>query len=456
MKQLQPVIWSKGTFLTPQHLQTQDRFIEGILGFHIEALNCRPWGFKDLAIDQEKLAEGQFTIVRASGLFSDSLAFDIPAADAVPASKPLGDFFEQEQAQLDVYLAVPDFRDYGVNVSLVDRDAGSRFRAVVKTMRDENTGTTEKSIQVAQKNLKILVDGEHLEGCSTLRVARVERTSAGTFRLAPGFVPPLLDVFASEFLVSILRSIVELLAAKSTQLSGLRRQKNQSLADFTASDIAGFWLLYAINSHLPLFNHLLVSKRGHPERLFSAMLSLAGTLTTFSTRLQPRDFPEYDHNDLGKCFADLNEKIRMLLETVVPSNFVALPLTLSRASIYATPLEDDKYLKDTRMYLAVSAEIGEGELIQKVPRLVKVCSASHIERLVSQALPGLQLRHMPSPPSAIPVKLNYTYFSLEQSGAAWEAVTRARNLAAYVPNDIVNPQLELLILLPQRSGSPEK
>ena len=33
MKQLQPVIWSKGTFLTPQHLQVQDRFIEDSLNF---------------------------------------------------------------------------------------------------------------------------------------------------------------------------------------------------------------------------------------------------------------------------------------------------------------------------------------------------------------------------------------------------------------------------------------
>ena len=32
---------------------------------------------------------------------------------------------------------------------------------------------------------------------------------------------------------------------------------------------------------------------------------------------------------------------------------------------------------------------------------------------------------------------------------AWEAVGRARNLAAYVPGDFPNPQLELVILLPQ-------
>ena len=56
-----------------------------------------------------------------------------------------------------------------------------------------------------------------------------------------------------------------------------------------------------------------------------------------------------------------------------------------------------------------------------------------------------------SPPAAIPVKLNYQYFSLSQSGGPWETIVRARNLAAYVPGDFPNPQMELLILLPQAS-----
>ena len=65
------------------------------------------------------------------------------------------------------------------------------------------------------------------------------------------------------------------------------------------------------------------------------------------------------------------------------------------------------------------------------------------------ALPGVPLTYVAAPPSAIPVKLNYQYFSIGQSGVAWEAVMRARNLAAYVPSDLPNPQLELIILLPQ-------
>jgi type VI secretion system protein ImpJ len=47
------------------------------------------------------------------------------------------------------------------------------------------------------------------------------------------------------------------------------------------------------------------------------------------------------------------------------------------------------------------------------------------------------------------VKLNYQYFSLNQSGVAWEAIGRARNLAVYVPGDFPAPQLELIILLPE-------
>ena len=38
----------------------------------------------------------------------------------------------------------------------------------------------------------------------------------------------------------------------------------------------------------------------------------------------------------------------------------------------------------------------------------------------------LALRHLPIPPSAIPVKLNYQYFSLNQAGLAWEASPPSR------------------------------
>jgi type VI secretion system protein ImpJ len=447
MTRLQPVIWSKGTFLTPQHLQIQDRFIENTLQFQLEALNFRPWGFQDLQIDHDALSAGVFSISRATGIFADGLLFEIPGADPGPPPKPLAECFDVDQDSIDVFLAIPQHKERGLNVSVSQIGADTRYRAEVVLLRDENSGQSEKPVQVARKNFRLLTQGELREGVSAMRVARVKRTPAGIYQAEPSFVPPLIEYRASDFLVSILRRLVEILSAKSSQLAGGRRQKNQSLADFTASDIANFWLLHAINTNFPILNHIFEAKQCHPERLFAAMLTLAGALTTFSSDIHPRDLPKYDHDNLSFCFPDLDDKLRLLLETVVPSNFVALPLKLIQQAVYGTSISDDKYLKNTKMYLAVQADMNQGELIQKTPQLVKVCSASHIEHLVRQALPGVPLTHVTAPPSSIPVKMNYQYFSLSQSGAAWEAIGRARNFAAYVPGDFPNPQLELIILL---------
>jgi type VI secretion system protein ImpJ len=198
--------------------------------------------------------------------------------------------------------------------------------------------------------------------------------------------------------------------------------------------------------------HVYEVRRGHPDHLYQIMLGLAGALSTFSFEIRPQDLPVYDHTRLGKCIFDLDEKLRILLETVVPSNCVSIPLKLTQPFIYAAALDNEKYLRDTKMYLAISTKVPEQQLISRTPLLVKTCSATHIEHLIKQALPGITLTHVPSPPSAIPVKLEYQYFSLNQSGPAWEAVQRARNFAAYVPADFPDPELELIILLPREGG----
>lgn len=449
MRRLEPVIWTKGTFLNPQHLQSQDRFLEETLQFDLQALAFRPWGFSDLRIDQAALAAGNLAISEAAGIFSDGLLFHIPDSDPAPAAKPLAGHFDAETQSLDVYLTIPNYRERGFNVASARRDADTRYRAEVEMIRDENTGQSEKPVLLARKNLRLAVEAENREGSSTLRLARVRKTAAGLFQLDPRFVPPLIDFAASDYLLTIARRLVEILSAKSSELGGTRRQKNQSLADFTSADIPRFWLLYTVNAALPVFRHLFETRKGHPEALYSAMLSLAGSLSTFSVKIHPRDLPRYDHDNLGACFTDLDEQLRLLLETVVPSNCISLPLKLVQPSIYATSIDNEKYLQQTRIYLAISADMGQADLIAKTPHLIKVCSADAVEHLVQRALPGVPLAHVLSPPSAIPIKLNCQYFSVSQSGGSWEAVVRARNLAAYVPGDFPNPQIELIIVLPQ-------
>jgi type VI secretion system protein ImpJ len=448
MRQLQAVLWTKGVLLTPQHLQTQDHFLEDVLHFQLSSLSFFPWGFHRLVIDREALAGGVFALSSAAGILPDGLLFDMPESDKLPPPKPLEDCWEQDQQTLDVFLAIPESRQGSYDVAADQPEASTRFRAEVVMRRDENTGLSEKPIQVAQKNFRLSAEGESLEGTSSLRVARVQRLPAGGFELDAHFMPPLIDIGASDYVMAITRGLVEILTAKSTAISATRRQKSQSLADFGISDVANFWLLYTVNTYLPQLRHILETRRGHPGELFRVMLSLAGALTTFSSTLHPRDLPGYDHANLAACFGDLDQKLRELLETVVPARCETVPLRLVQPSVYAAALDQERYLAAPQLYLALKTDMDHSDTAKKAPQLVKIGSGDRIDGLIKQALPGLELTHVEKPPSTLPVRLDYSYFLLGRTGPEWDAISLARNLAVYVPSELPNAQLELIVILP--------
>ena len=298
-------------------------------------------GFLTLRIDAAGLSGGQLSVTEASGVFPDGLMLDMPASDALPRLRTLDECFHDGRTTCAFYLAIPQDRPGGINIGLQRGGVSTRFYSELQMLRDENSSGAEKPVSLARKNLQILAEGENLEGSVLLPFAQIERTEAGGYRLDPEYVPPMLNVKGDELLAGILRGLIETLVSRSSQLAGSRRQRNQSLADFSASDVANFWLLYTINTNLPVLRHLLDAGHVHPETLFLQMLSLAGALTTFSPKMEPRDLPKYEHERLGPCFIALDAVIAELLETVVPSNFVALPLKPLRDSIYATAIDKD-------------------------------------------------------------------------------------------------------------------
>ncbi|GJG86574.1 type VI secretion protein [Gemmatimonadetes bacterium T265] len=447
MRQMQPVLWTKGVLLTPQHLQTQDRFLEDQLAFRLATLAPDAWGMHRLQIDREALAAGRFALTRAAAIFPDGLLYDAPGADALPPPRPVEPAWDADRAALDVYLAIAEQRAGG-HVTSDSRDGhGTRYTIEVVMRRDETTGLAERPVQLARKNVRLLFDGEPLEGSAAIRVARVRRGAAGAYELDPAVVPPLVDLAGSDALVAMAQRLAELLASRSAALATGRRQRNQGLAEFGAADVAPFWLLYTVNSFLPVVRHLAETRRGHPETLYATMLSLAGALATFAPD-GAAALPAYDHGELGRCFGALDARVRELLQTALPTRAVSLPLRPTRASVYAAALDDDRYLAAPQLYLAVAADVDRPTLLQRVPQLVKVCSADGVDALIRQALPGVPLAHAPVPAAAVPVQLEYQYFSLNQSGPAWDAIRRSRTVAAYVPADVPNPRLELVVVLP--------
>jgi len=178
------------------------------------------------------------------------------------------------------------------------------------------------------------------------------------------------------------------------------------------------------------------------------MLRLAGALSTFSLEARPENLPDYDHDDLGRCFTLLDQEIRDLMETVIPSKFVSVPLEVKDRFVWGGTVTEDQYFRDSQFYLAVSSKMGVDDIIRKVPSLVKISSQDDIQRLIRNALPGLTLRHVPVPPSAIPIKLDNQYFALNQAGELWNYMMLSRQIAVHAPGEILDPKMELIIVLP--------
>jgi type VI secretion system protein ImpJ len=445
---MQGVLWTKGLLLSPQHLQLHDRHFEDQLWFQMGALARYPWGFGSLDVDVEGLERGVLSVPMASGIMEDGLLFAFPEADPAPDSKTLEEYWRPDQRSMSAYLVIPEYRPGDRNVTAQGSSTRARYTTEVTFRRDENSGLAERPVEVARKNLRLLVEGESLEGMTALPVARILRDSNGTLSLDPSFIPPLLDLSASKHLVGLVRRIESILIGKGEGLGKLRRERSTGLAGFGAADIPNFWLLHTINSHLPEIRHLLSSGPHHPLDLYGVLLSLAGALTTFSPDIHPGDLPTYEHGDLTGCFSALDETIRDLLETVIATHAVSIRLESVEPSVFGASIEEERHLKAVQGYLAVRSAMTEADLIRGAPTLFKVASRDEIQRLFSQSIRGVALSHVSEPPRVLPVKLDYRYFRLDLSDPLWQKVLQSRTVAVWVASQVPNPELELVLILP--------
>ena len=452
MKYLSRVVWSEGMYLGPHHFQAQGRYFEDSIRFATSSLWFEPWGLIGAQLDVEALKNGTVSLVHARGIFPDGLVFQMPECDAPPQPRSIADLFPPAKDAVTVMLAVSPRRPEGSNTAMTehapDGHGTARYQAEVRMLYDETTGRDEKPVQVGRKNIELLLDTEPVGDLVTLPIARIMRSGSGQFVFDPAFIPPCLAISGSDRIMSLLGRLIEILEEKSARFSrSAAGGRERSWAEFSTREIANFWLLHTVNSALAPLRHHYLTKRGHPEGLYCDLLRLGGALCTFAFESHPRNLPLYDHRDLEKSFGDLDLHIRNHLETIVPTRYIEIPLKKRADYFYEAEVTDQRVLDKTRWIFGIRSAVGEPELIAKTPHLAKLCSKMFVPQLVQRALPGMALTHLPVPPSAIPVKADFQYFGVSRSGPCWDHIVQTRQIGLYVPGELPDPSLELLVIL---------
>lgn len=448
MKLLSRVVWSEGMYLGPHHFQAQARYFEDLIQFATSSLWFKPYGLIDCQFDLDALRNGTLAVLHARGVFPDALPFDFPPSDNLPQPREIAEFFPPTAEKLTVFLTVPQQEESGANCTLQDQQpADTRFIGTLKTMADENTGRDDKQVQLGRKNLRLLFETEPFQTAVSLPIARLMRDGSGHFMFDTTFIPPAIRLTASERLLSLLHGLIERLEEKSTALARKTTAGSKFQAGMSSADVATFWFRHTINSSLSALRHLYFSKRGHPEELFRELSTLGGALCTFGFEAQPQSLPAYDHDHLDNCFGELEAHIRRHLDIIVPDKTLTIALSPAAAYTWEGDVSDQRCLDHCKWLLAIRSSVSEADLILRTPRVIKLCSAKFITELVRRALPGLQLTHVPVPPSAVAAKLDWQYFSVERSGPCWDHIVMTRRVGLYVPGDVPSPELELNVIL---------
>jgi type VI secretion system protein ImpJ len=447
MKLLSRVVWSEGMYLGPHHFQVQSRYFEDSIQFATSSLWFSAYGLSGIELDSEAAQNGVVSVVHARGMFPDGLPFNMPESDELPAARPIADLFPPTQDGLVVSLAIPPRKPNGYNCALdpkvLNGARDARYLAEARVLHDENTGLDERPVRIGRKNVRLLLETEPSGDLLTLPIARVVRDRTGHFAYDPEFVPPLLQTGASPRLMSLTQRLIDILGEKSSTIG----RSAGARGEFSTREIANFWLLHCVNSALAPLRHLLVTKRAHPEELFTELSRLGGALCTFALDSHPRNLPLYDHNNLSECFERLDRHIREHLETIVPTNCISIPLRRTEPYYYEGDITDTRVFNRSRWVLGIRASIGDAELMESTPRLIKICTPPFVRELVKRALPGLSLTHLPLPPPAVSARLEMQYFGISRTGPCWDHMVKTRQIGVYVPGDFLEPEIEVLVVL---------
>jgi type VI secretion system protein ImpJ len=431
--------------LGPQHFQTQSRYFEDTLWFLHARTRQNPWGVLHLSLDQEALPNGRAVLKAGSGIMPDGLIFDLLDSDPLPPPLELNSVFAIEDSGVILHLAIPARRENGLDCDLAD-GSGTRYGAVERTVGDDAYGQDTNSVCFARKNLFLVSQTELKPGMTSIAIARVVRDGKGGFVPDTEFIPSCLRLAASERLVTIVQRLVRLVDEKVTRLRSERRGPKAMDQLSAGLDVSSYWLLHCLSATIPALSNHLASRMSHPEDIYRDLARLAGALSTFSPESSPQQIPAYLHEDLTTTFRGLEQFIRNLLDKQRPVNIVRLAFEKEAPYFYKAGVKDDRCLQRARWILGIRSSMPDSLLLRQAPRLVKVCSQRGVQTLVRKALPGLELLHLPVPPSALGAQADMHYFSISLDGLCWQDIQNTRHVGVYIPGEIGEAVFELTVI----------
>lgn len=418
-------------------LQQQQRYNDYLDNQRFRAMNDLSWGFTELTLNNELLAQGKIMIDSASGTLPDGTVFSIPDQDALP--DPLHPQHFPDERSRNIYLALPVASDVRNEIS--DGRRIGRYRLNYADVRDLHSeeGDT-RTLTLGQLTPHIMSGAEDMSAYITLPLCRIsDRHADGSLTLDDDFIPCCQNIQVSKKLRVYLKEVQGAIGGRASDLAN----RIGSPAQSGIADVAEFMMLQLLNRNQTRFTHRARRSQLHPEDFYLDLAGLLGELMTFTepSRL-PCPLDVYDHHDLTKTFKTLLPEVKRALHTVLSPRAVNLPLHL-RDGIWQADIHDTELLQSATFVLAVAANMPVDQIQRQFIQQSKISSPEKIRNMVSVQIPGIPLRALMVAPRQLPYHSGFSYFELDKSGQAWTEMAAAGAVALHVSGSFPDLNMQL-------------
>jgi type VI secretion system protein ImpJ len=456
LKRTQRVVWTEGMLMTPQHMQQADLYHEAVLGARLGALTPHDWGVAAVELDPGSLAKDEIRVARFHGVLPDGLTLNFEAGDpeAAPA-RPLGNHFPPTSPIAEIFLGVPKERD-GVP-SLADGQGPgqtrTRYRAAGRAVVDATGEGNRADVVFAERNVVVLFGDEPREDFDAIKIAEVLREDRGGLVLNDVYIPPVLRVGASSFIMGSLRRLLARMLSRQRAIAGERSHRDASAADFTGNDVTRFLQLHALNTVIPVLTHLAENGDLSPRELYFLLIQFAGQFATFSTDTDPAGFPKFVYTDLRSTFEDLLAVINDLINSTIRETCVLIPLDV-REGVHLGRFEDEVLLRAPNFVLAVRSDAPREELVQRLPGLCTVAAQGKLGAFLRAFTRGVRIQALDRPPPEVPTRPGTVYFLLEPRSEYWRDIRDERSIALALPEPYDPARVKISLFgIPPRPGA---
>jgi type VI secretion system ImpJ/VasE family protein len=419
--------------------------MEARLHARADMLRPYPWGICEIKIDEDLATLGKFSIARARGVMPDGTPFSIPDDQPPPPALDV----PGDTRDATIYITLPPSHPGAQEFGDAD-EAGAEIRFLVTDTELVDNFSAERSrepVEVARPNLRFGVTRDQTYGRVLCGLAHVREIQNGRVVFDDRYIPPALDIAACY---PLNHGLTDILGRCEQRMEELALRAVEA-TDGGADTFGSFLLLQALNRWIPVLRHLASLPVVHPERLFQELASLAGEISTMirQDRRSPV-LPPYSHEDLRGCFDPLFDLLQSMLSAVFDRSAVQLPLEQAGPGAWVSTINDRNLYQSGYFYLAVRAAAAVDEIRNLFPSVAKLGPVERMNAIVDSALPGVPLRHTPTPPPQLRVLPGYVYFELDRGVPDWREFATSNAMGLHVAGDW--PQLRMELWCVKGSG----